>query len=191
MKLFSTTEYHGSFLTFRPSPGSRRPPPSSNSNNDRGRLPPIQQPPRDRNDVIGIPNAVPPTIQDNTRPQRRPIRPGLRPQTRPGPIRPTPSILDQIPTDDDDVSVIDGVWPSSPPPLVIPIQTDNPPFVTNTAGGEINATPPIFPPRQTTILDQIPRDPQPTRITGDRNRNEFPPLGKVPFIIYQFMYIHV
>ena len=39
------------------------------------RLPPIQQPPRDRNDVLGLPNALPPTIQEQPRPQRRPLRP--------------------------------------------------------------------------------------------------------------------
>ena len=93
------------------------------------RLPPIQQPPRDRNDVVGLPNALPPTIQEEPRPPRR--RP-LRPSTGSGrptgnglrPIRPTPSILDQIPRDDldnEDISVVEGTFSS--PPVVIPVQT--------------------------------------------------------------------
>ena len=51
----------------RPQFGTRRP---------GGRLPPIQQPPRDRNDVLGLPDALPPTIQEEPRPpRRRPLRP--------------------------------------------------------------------------------------------------------------------
>ena len=48
----------------------------------------------------------------------RPTGNGLRP------IRPTPSILDQIPRDDldnEDISVVEGTFSS--PPVVIPIQT--------------------------------------------------------------------
>ena len=51
----------------RPQFGTRRP---------GGRLPPIQQPPRDRNEVLGLPNALPPTIQEPVPPRRlRPLRP--------------------------------------------------------------------------------------------------------------------
>jgi hypothetical protein len=49
--------------------------------------------------------------------------------------------LDQIPRDDldnEDISVVEGTFSS--PPVVIPVQTDNIPFVTNPAGGEIIAT---------------------------------------------------
>lgn len=80
------------------------------------RLPPIQQPPRDRNDVIGLPGALPPRGSDIFRPPRRPIRP-------------TPSILDQIPTDDDGIELIEGTFESRP--SVIPIRTDQLPFVTD------------------------------------------------------------
>ena len=48
----------------------------------------------------------------------RPTGNGLRP------IRPTPSILDQIPRDDldnEDISVVEGTFSS--PPVVIPVQT--------------------------------------------------------------------
>ena len=104
------------------------------------RLPPNQQPPSDQNDLgLGIPGARQPIDQDISRPGRRPLRPGFgRPQTGNGglggpqtgsgrprqPIRPTPSILDQIPRGDedyDDVSVVEGTFSS--PPVVIPIQT--------------------------------------------------------------------
>ena len=86
--------------------------------NRPSRLPPIQQPPR-RNDVIpiGIPGARPTTGQDVFRPQRRPLRPSQ------------PSILDQIPVDNDEdrSDVIEGTFENRP---VIPIRTDNLPFQT-------------------------------------------------------------
>ena len=90
--------------------------------NRPSRLPPIQQPPR-RNDVVpslGIPGARPATGTDIFRPQRRPIRP-------------TPSILDQIPKDEDGADVIEGTFEARP---VIPVRTDNLPF--QTSGGDEN-----------------------------------------------------
>ncbi len=84
------------------------------ANRPRKKLPPIQQPPR-RNDVIGIPDAIPLPGQDVFRPQRRPIRP-------------TPSILDQIPKDEDGIDVIEGTFENRP---VIPFRTDKLPFATN------------------------------------------------------------
>ena len=105
-------------------------------------MPPNQQPPSDQNDLgLGIPGARQPIDQEISRPGRRPLRPGFGrpPQTGSGrlqtgngapqigngrPIRPTPSILDQIPRDDEDydeISVVEGTFSS--PPVVIPIQT--------------------------------------------------------------------
>ena len=144
---FLKTWKNCSFFSIFSSPGSR--------------LPPIQQPPSDQNDLgLGIPGARQPGDLEFARPGRRPLRPGSgpafgRPQSGNGgftgpqtgsgrprqPIRPTPSILDQIPRDDgdyDDVSVVEGTFSS--PPVVIPIQTDNIPFVTNPAGAEISVT---------------------------------------------------
>ena len=58
----------------QPTPASGRP--QFGTARPGGRLPPIQQPPRDRNDVLGLPDALPPTIQEEPRPpRRRPLRP--------------------------------------------------------------------------------------------------------------------
>lgn len=130
-------------------------------NRPASRLPPIQQPPR-RNDVIpiGIPGARPPTGQDVFRPQRRPSQ---------------PSILDQIPVDNEDRSdVIEGTFENRP---VIPIRTDNLPFQTASGNEDVEnvALPPDNENTRRTRIRLPPRSEVISASSSSSKESKFPP----------------
>ena len=104
---------------------------------NRGRLPPIQQPPQNKNDVIGNPNVRVSTDDALFNPQGRPQRERIpQPPRRPDNfddiliVDNPDDIFDPTAVEnDDDITVIEGTFKSQP--TVIPLRTNNLPFTTS------------------------------------------------------------
>ena len=165
---------------------------------NRGRLPPIQQPPQNKNDVIGNPKVRVSSDDVLFNPQGRPQRervplPPRRPDNSDDILivdNPDDIFDPTVVEDDDDITVIEGTFKSEP--TVIPLRTNSLPFTTSeppvrsrlpldedvevtTTRGRIRFTTRSFPPGTFINIDPTSAATSKPRFsfTPSRNRDDF------------------